>query len=56
MYIITAKRITSGELLKYRNKFFIHRRYGATQRGSSHFALTLPGQALDLQRHRPLGD
>jgi hypothetical protein len=42
MYIITVRRIISGDELKYRNGFFIRRRYGPTDRASSPFALTAP--------------
>ena len=34
-YIITARRITSGEVLKYRNGFFIHGRYETLLAASS---------------------
>ncbi len=45
MYIITARRITSGELLKYRKGLCIARGYGTPFPGSSRFTLTLPAQA-----------
>ena len=41
-YIITARRITSGELLKYRNGFLIRGRYEKRFRRSRSFALTNP--------------
>jgi len=46
MYIITASRITSGELLKYRNGFFIQEGYGLSWVGSSQFALTIPAEFM----------
>jgi len=42
MYIITTRRITSGELLKQRNGFCIHRGYGPPLPASSSFSLTMP--------------
>ena len=36
-----ARRMTSGELLKYRNGFFIRRSYGTHLTGSSRFTLTM---------------
>ena len=41
-YIITVRRITSGELLKLQYWFLIQRRYGPTPLRSKQFALTLP--------------
>ncbi len=45
-YIMTAKRMISGDVLKYRNGFFIPGRYETCFRCSSNFALTLPRRAL----------
>ncbi len=42
MYIITAKRMISGELLKQRNGFLIRRGHGSARPCSSSFNLTLP--------------
>ena len=42
IYIITARRITSGDVLKYRNGFLIRRGYETHLTGSSYFALTSP--------------
>ena len=42
MYIITVRRITSGELLKQRKGLFIERAYGSLLPGSSIFSLTMP--------------
>ena len=47
---MTARRMISGEVLKYRNEFLIHRRYGTCFAGSSQFALTRPFNSLDAQR------
>ena len=41
-YIITIRRITSGELLKYQKEFCIVAGYGNPLPGSRRFALTLP--------------
>ena len=46
MYIITARRITSGEELKYRNGLRIAGGYGTSLPGSSQFTLTTPIEAL----------
>ena len=46
MYIITARRITSGELLKYRKGFCIGGSYGSSPGASSQFALTMPLRLL----------
>jgi hypothetical protein len=46
MYIITARRITSGELLKQRNGFSIERAYGSPLPASSRFSLTMPQKVL----------
>ncbi len=46
MYIITARRITSGELLKYRKGFCIAASYGTPLPASSRFALTLPTRGM----------
>ena len=43
---MTAKRMISGDVLKYRNGFFIPRRYETCFRRSSNFALTLPRELL----------
>jgi len=49
MYIITVRRITSGELLKYRKGFCIDASYGMQRPGSSRFSLTMP--LVGLGRH-----
>ncbi len=52
MYIITARRITSGEELKYRNGLRIAGGYGTPLPGSSQFTLTTPNLgtiAMDLK-------
>jgi hypothetical protein len=49
MYIITARRITSGELLKQRKGLCIAGSYGTPLPGSSRITLTLPPQVLDLE-------
>jgi hypothetical protein len=41
-YIITAKRMISGDVLKYRNGFLIRECYETAISGSSEFLLTLP--------------
>ena len=41
-YIITARRITSGEVLKYRNGFFIQGRYKIRFSSSIRILLTIP--------------
>ena len=41
-YIMTARRMNSGEILKYRNGFFIRQDYEVRFRHSSRFALTVP--------------
>jgi hypothetical protein len=46
MDIITARRITSGELLKYRKELRIARGYGMPIAGSILFALTRPYDAI----------
>ena len=48
MYIITARRMTSGELLKYRKGLFITADYESLFPGSSRsrFTLTVPVQLL----------
>ncbi len=55
MYIITAKRITSGLVLKYRKglRFVMHSGYAAALSSSSHFVLTVPERAM--QRFRSMG-
>ena len=40
-YIITVRRIISGELLKYRKGFFIPGGYGMARPGSSRFSLIM---------------
>jgi len=42
MYIITVRRITSGELLKQRKGLRIAGGYGSSPGGSSQFSLTMP--------------
>ena len=42
------RRITSGELLKQRNGFFIRRRYGLRPAISTQFTLTLPTASIDF--------
>ncbi len=42
MYIITARRMTSGELLKLRKGWFIAAGYESLDSGSSRFSLTVP--------------
>ena len=42
MYIITARRITSGELLKQRKGLFIGKGYERLLCGSSRFSLKTP--------------
>ena len=49
IYSITVRQMISGELLKQRKEFFIHRGYETGRGGSSLAALTLPP---DLSRHR----
>ena len=44
MYIITVRRITSGELLKQRKGLRIAGGYGSSPGGSSQFSLTMPVQ------------
>ncbi len=51
MYIITAKRITSGELLKQRNGFFIERTYGSPLRASTRFSLTMPPATFERRKN-----
>jgi hypothetical protein len=50
MYIITVRRITSGELLKQRKGLRIAGGYGCALRASSQFALTLPRNGLRIAR------
>ena len=47
MYIITASRMISGEVLKYRNGFLFREVYEAPLPGSSHFTLILSPTGLD---------
>ncbi len=49
MYIITTRRITSGELLKQRKGFCIRRGYGPPLPVSSRFSLTRPAQGFPRQ-------
>jgi endonuclease YncB( thermonuclease family) len=42
IYIMTARRMISGEVLKYRNEFLIHGRYETRFTNSSEFCLTMP--------------
>jgi hypothetical protein len=42
IYIMTARRMISGEVLKYRNEFLIHGRYETRFTNSSKFCLTMP--------------
>jgi hypothetical protein len=51
MYIITARRITSGELLKQRKGLRIARGYGTSLPGSSPFALTMPDEGLRIEEY-----
>jgi hypothetical protein len=46
MYIITVRRITSGELLKQRKGLRIAAGYGSSPTTSSQFRLTTPAKAL----------
>ena len=50
-YIITARRITSGEVLKYRNGFFIQGRYKIRFSSSIRILLTIPIERLPLHLH-----
>ena len=54
IYIMSAKRITSGDVLKERNGFLIHRRYESCLTASSNFALTSPEAQLAELGHRHL--
>ena len=45
---MTAKRITSGEVLKYRNGFLIRGRYETHLSASSYFSLTKPSRVFNL--------
>jgi len=49
MYIITVRRMTSGELLKYRKGLRIAEGYETPLPGSSQFALTTPSEELELR-------
>jgi hypothetical protein len=52
--ITTARRITSGDVLKYRNEFRIHRRYETRLTGSSEFTLTPPRTRISAaKRQKP---
>ena len=52
MYIITVRRITSGELLKYRKGFLTRGGYGTALPRSTSFSLTLPGLPLQAEATR----
>ena len=45
---MTVKRMISGDVLKYRNGFFIPERYETCSRRSSNFALSLPVSRIEL--------
>ncbi len=47
-YIITAKRIISGGVSKYRNGLRISGDYETHFTGSSYFALTVPNAKLEI--------
>ena len=49
MYIITVRRITSGELLKQRNGLRIARGYGHVSPASSYFGLTPPTEGIAIR-------
>ena len=49
-YIMTAKRIISGEVLKYRNGLRISGDYETRFTDSSYFALTVPNAKLDIYK------
>ena len=49
MYIITARRMTAGELLKYLNGFHIAQNYGTSLGGSIQFTLTMPRLVIDVR-------
>ena len=53
MYIITVRRITSGELLKQRKGLRIAGGYGSSPGGSSQFSLTMPYRLLRLPTLAP---
>jgi hypothetical protein len=60
MQIITARRMTSGELLKYRKGLGISERHETLQSGSRQFAFTAPSlgykpQAPEAILPRPAG-
>ena len=48
IYIITVRRMISGELLKWWKGFFIGRGYGRALSASSQFGLTMPSDCLIL--------
>ena len=50
-YIMTAKRIISGEVLKYRNGLRISGDYETRFAGSSYFALTVPCRRLNWRNN-----
>jgi hypothetical protein len=56
MYIITVRRITSGELLKYRKGFCVAGSYGMQRPGSSRFSLTMPLQPVKRVRRLARAD
>ena len=47
---MTARRITSGEVLKYRNGFLIRGRYETHLSASSYFSLTKPAKLLGIEK------
>ncbi len=51
-YIMTARRMISGEVLKYRNGCLIHGRYETNLADSSQFILTPPDAGLQRLRCR----
>jgi hypothetical protein len=53
MYIITARRMISGEVLKYRNGLRIGKGYETGIRRSSDFPLTLPHRLFGPIGHIP---
>lgn len=57
MYIITAKRMTSGLVLKYRKgeRWVIRRTYSGTPSISTNFLLTKPFQVVDVGKGRFAG-
>ena len=49
---MTARRMTSGELLKERKGLCITGGYEAVRPGSSRFTLTMPGDGLIVELER----